>query len=152
MIKRRRLLLGGLGLAAVAVAGVWGAEFVGESEIASGIRRRLPFLRFDDAGLHSFAKDYLSSMLKKRPSWYRWKYHFHSLFHKAAARWGMSTDTRSRREHLEDFFATLYLLSSDFFTSGADQSAVIHYVGLYDPMRACGNPFARPAMDSASAA
>lgn len=150
MMDRRRLLLGGLGIAAVAAVGVWAADFATESEITSGIRRRLPFLRFDEDGLHSFAKDYIRSMLKKRPSWYRWKYHFHSLFTKATARWGMSTDTRSRRARLEDFFATMYLLSSDFFVTGADQSRIIRYVNLYDPMRACGNPFARSAMDPAT--
>jgi hypothetical protein len=151
MVKRRGLLLGGLGIAAVAALGVWGADIATESEIVSGVRRRLSFLRFDDAGLHSFAKDHIRVMLAKRPSWYRWKYHFHTLFAKPVARWGMSTDKRSRRERLEDYFATLYLLSSDFFVKGADESRIIQYVSLYDPMRACGNPFARPVADPVTA-
>lgn len=143
MIKRRRFLFGALGLAAVGALGVWGAAFATESEIVSGVRRRLSFLQFDEAGLHAFAKDYLQSLLAKRPSWYRWKFHFHMLFYKPAARWGISVDRRSRRERLEDNFATLYLLSSDFFITGADESRAIRYVNLYDPIRACGNPFAR---------
>jgi hypothetical protein len=150
MINRRRLLIGGVGLAVLAAVGIFAGDLATEGEIASGIRRRLPFLHFDSAGLHAFAKDYIDSMLKKRPSWYRWKYHFHSLFSKAAARWGMSTDRRSRRERLEDFFATMYLLSSDFFVTGADPSRVVKYVALYDPMRACNNPFARSALDPQS--
>jgi hypothetical protein len=148
-MKRRRFLLGGLGVVAVAAVGVWGVDLATESEIVSGIRRRLSFLRFDDKGLHAFAKDYIQSMLAKRPSWYRWKYHFHSLFSKPpAARWGISNDARSRRERLEDNFATLFLLSSDFFTNGADESRSILYVSLYDPMRACNDPFARPVIES----
>lgn len=148
MIKRRNILKIGLGVAAVAVLGVWGVDIASESEIVSAVRRRLGFLRLDDAGLHAFAKDYISSLLAKRPSWYRWKYHIQSLFRKPGARWGISTDTRSRRERLADNLTTIYLLSSDLFSQGADESRTIQYVGLYDPMRACGSPFARPAVDS----
>jgi len=146
MVARRRILVG-LGIAAVAAFGVWGVEVAGEAEIASAIRRRLGFLRLDDSGLHSFAKDYIRAVLAKRPSWYRWKYHIRSLFQKPGARWGISTDTRSRRERTDDNLATLYLLSSDLFLKGADESRIIQYVSLYDPMRACGSPFARPVFD-----
>jgi hypothetical protein len=143
MVARRRVLVG-LGIAAVAAFGVWGVEIASEAEIVSAVRRRLGFLRLDDAGLHSFAKDYILAMLAKRPSWYRWKYHIQSLFRKPGARWGISTDTRSRRERLEDNLTTQYLLSSDLFVKGADESRIVQYVSLYDPMRACGSPFARP--------
>jgi hypothetical protein len=145
VIARRRVLVG-LGIAAAAAFGVWGVEIASEAEIASAIRRRLSFLRLDEAGLHSFAKDYIRAMLAKRPSWYRWKYHLESLFRKPGARWGISTDTRSRRERIEDNLTTQYLLSSDLFLKGADESRVIQYVSLYDPMRACGSPFARPVV------
>jgi hypothetical protein len=150
MIKRRGFLIG-LGAVAIAALGVWGVDIASESEIVSGVRRRLPFLKFDEPGLHAFAQDYIHALLAKRPSWYRWKYHIHTLLSKPAARWGMSTDKRTRRERLEDNFATLYLLSSDLFTSGADESRTIQYVNLYDPIRACGNPFARPVVDTSSA-
>lgn len=150
MVKRRGFLIG-IGLLGVAALGVWGADIATESEIVSGVRRRLPFLRFDEAGLHAFAKDYIRSLLAKRPSWYRWKYHILSLFSKPAARWGMSTDKRSRLQRQEDFLATVYLLSSDFFTTGALESRAVQYVSLYDPMRACSNPFARPVIDPQTA-
>ncbi|MGO9931297.1 MAG: hypothetical protein ACLPV8_05740 [Steroidobacteraceae bacterium] len=146
MINRRRILVG-LGIAALAAFGVWGADVAGEAEIVSAVRRRLGFLRIDNAGLHSFAKDYIRALLAKRPSWYRWKYHIQSLFRNPGARWGVSTDTRSRRERIEDNLATLYLLSSDLFLKGADESRTIQYVSLYDPMRPCGSPFARPVVD-----
>jgi hypothetical protein len=39
---------------------------------------------------------------------------------------------------------TRYLLSTDFFRHGADESRVVRYVGLYDPDNApCNNPLAR---------
>jgi hypothetical protein len=148
MFNRRRVLKVGLGIVVVAALGVWGADIASEAEIVSAVRRRLGFLRLDEAGLHSFAKDYISALLAKRPSWYRWKYHVQSLFRKPGARWGISTDTRSRRQRLADNLATQYLLSSDLFSNGADESRIIQYVKLYDPMRACGSPFARPVFDT----
>ena len=151
MVNRRRILIIGLGITAVAALGVWGLDVASEAEIVSTVRRRLGFLRLDEAGLHSFAKDYISSLLAKRPSWYRWKYHFQSLFRKPGARWGISTDTRSRRARFEDNLATQYLLSSDLFPNGADETRTIRYVALYDPMRACGSPFARPVLDRETA-
>jgi len=37
-----------------------------------------------------------------------------------------------------------FLLSSDFFQSGADESSTVHYVAFYDPyVTACRNPLAR---------
>jgi len=157
MIKRRRFLLGGLGIAALAALGVWGAGVAAESEIAIAIRRRLAFLRIDEAGLHSFAKDYLRFAkdyvrvkLAQHRSWYSWKFHLYSLLRGQADRLGLSHDTRSRRQRLEEYWATMFLLSSDFFVTGANESRVVRYVALYDPMRACGSPFSRPAYDSAA--
>jgi hypothetical protein len=152
MIKRRRILLGGLGIAAVAGLGVWGADIATESEIASSVRRRLGFLKLDEAGLHSFAKDQIAWLLAKRPTWYRIKFHIRALVSKpGGASWGLSTDKRTRRERMVDSLATKYLLSSDFFLNGADESRTVRYVNLYDPMRPCGNPFARPAVDRGAA-
>jgi hypothetical protein len=148
MLKRRRFLKIGLGVVAVAAVGVWGADMAGEAEIVATVRKRLSFLKLEEAGLHSFAKDYISALLAKRPSWYRWKYHIQSLFRKPGARWGISTDTRSRRERFADNLATQYLLSSDLFLNGADENRTIQYVKLYDPMRACAAPFARQISSS----
>jgi hypothetical protein len=145
-MKRRSVLLGAASLVALVGLGVAGAE-ISEGQIAEAIRRRLSFLKFDDAGLHRFARDYEGAMLQKRPSWYRWKYHFHSLFSKPpGAQWGISNDTRTRKEHLEDDLATLFLLSSDFFENGANESITIQYVQLYDPTTPCNHWFARPVI------
>jgi hypothetical protein len=157
MIKRRRFLLGGLGIAALAAVSVWGAGMAAESEIAAAVRRRLAFLRIDEAGLHSFAKDYLQSAkeyvllrLAEHPSWYSWKFHLYSIFRGQVDRLGLSNDTRSRRQRLEELWATIFMLSSDFFVTGANESRVVRYVGLFDPMRPCASPFARPAYDPAA--
>jgi hypothetical protein len=36
--------------------------------------------------------------------------------------------------------------SSDFFKNGADESRTVRYIGNYDPLIACGNPFAGAAI------
>jgi hypothetical protein len=149
MIKRRRFLLGGLGVIAVGGLGAWvlGPPAL-ESEIVSGVRRRLGFLRLDEAGLHAFAKDQVSALLAKRPTWNRLKFHFFSAFSNSFSRWDRSTDKRSRLQRVVDDFSSTYLLSSDFFLKGADESRTVHYIAFYDPQRPCGNPFARPPVDN----
>jgi hypothetical protein len=146
MIKRRRFLLVGSAIVAVAGLGALGlGRIVTESEIASAVRRRLSFLHLDEAGLHSFARDQIGTLLAKRPTWKRVQTRLRSaLLKPVVVHYGGSNDTRTRRERIEDNLATVYLLSSDFFVHGADESRTVQYVNLYDPMRACGNPFARP--------
>lgn len=49
----------------------------------------------------------------------------------------------SRRLPLSQDVHTRYLLSTDFFRHGADESRRIHYVGFYDPyVTPCNNPLA----------
>jgi hypothetical protein len=149
MMKRRKFLLAGLGV--VAVVGVGGIAFgpmAAEAEVVSHVRSRLGFLKLDEAGLEQFAKDQVAALLAKRPTWNRWKYHFMSMFSKSFTRYEHSSDTRSRRQRMEDTIAATYLLSSDFFVNGADQSRTVRYLGFYDPLRGCGNPFARPVIDT----
>jgi hypothetical protein len=45
--------------------------------------------------------------------------------------------------HGEDRVITQYLISSDFFTNGADTTRIVHYVRYYDGQTPCSNPFAR---------
>ena len=123
MIKRRTFLLGGLGVIVVAGLGVIGVGPVAaQAEIASLVRRRLNFLKLDEAGLEQFAKDQASALLAKRPTWNRWKYHFLVIFTKQFNKYGMSNDTRTRMQRMADSFATTYLLSSDFFVNDGDES------------------------------
>ena len=141
MIRRRRILLGGLAFAAVAGFGLWGADVFTESEIASSVRRRLGFLKLDDAGLHSFAKDQVAWVLSKRPTWYRVKFHVRALFSKSGPNWGFRRQAFAPGTHGgqpgDDVSAF-----ERFLSNGADESRTVRYVALYDPMRPCVNPFA----------
>jgi hypothetical protein len=139
----------------VAVGGlaVWGfGRTAMEAKIVSVLRRRLNFLHLDPTGLHEFAKDQATALLTKRvPTWNRMRYHFLSAVAPSFNRYYRSADKRSSIEKTEDAFVSTYLLSSDFFIHGSDESRIVNYVAFYDPMRACGNPFARPAIDTRTA-
>jgi hypothetical protein len=144
-MKRRHLLLGAGAAIVAAALGFYGAEFLSEEAIAAAIRRRLGALRLDEAGPRAFARDYVAALLAKRPTWFRTKYHLRHMFAaQGAIADAFISDHRSRRHRLEDNLATVYLMSSDFFWNRANESTVVRYVALYDPIRACGNPFARP--------
>jgi hypothetical protein len=145
MNKGRRALLIGVGTVAVVGVGAVAADLVTEAKIAAAVRRRLPMLKLDEEGLHAFAKAQIATLLAKRPSWGRLKTHLRTaLAKKPVVHYeGISTDKRTSRERLEDNLATVFLLSSDFFWTGADESRVVKFREFYDPMRACGNPFAR---------
>ena len=150
MMNRRRLLLGGLGVAGAVGIGTWGFGRMGaQSEIVAVLHRRLGFLNLDQDGLRRFAKDQVSALLNKRmPTWNRLRYHFLSAVAPSFKRYYRSTDKRSRIARAEDSLVSTYLLSSDFFQNDADESRIVRYIAFYDPMRACGNPFARPAVDN----
>jgi len=151
MITRRRVLSGGLAVVVVAGVGVIGiGPRAAESHIVTVVRRKLSFLKLDEKGLQAFAKDQVSALLAKRPTWNRLKYHYLSMFAKQFTRYNRSNDKRTRIERMEDNFASTYLLSSDFFLNGADESRIVQYVNFYDPLRACGNPFWRPTIDTRS--
>ncbi len=149
MMNRRRVILGGLGLAGVAGIGAWGLGHWGlRKEIVSIIRRRLSFLKLDEEGVRAFAKDQTAATFNKKiPTWTRLRYHFLSSGPPSYKRFYRSSDTRSGAAKLEDLLVSTFLLSSDFFSNGADESRTVSYVAYFDPMRACQNPFARPAVD-----
>ena len=151
-MKRRKFLLVGLGVVAVVgLGGITLGPLAAEAEIAAHVRKRLSFLKLEEAGLKAFARDQVNALLAKRPTWNRWKYHFMSAFSKSFTQYEQSSDKRTGRQRMEDGFAATYLLSSDFFINGADETQTIEYIAFYDPLRACGNPFARPAIDTRTA-
>ena len=54
----------------------------------------------------------------------------------------------ARVEALEERICATFLLSSDFFHNGADESRPVRYLALHEPTRAgCTNPFARFDLD-----
>jgi hypothetical protein len=146
MISRRRMIVGGLGAVGVAGLGAWGLGRLGfQVEIASVLRRRLGFLKLDEGGIRAFAKDQTNATFgKKIPTWNRLRYHMLASGASSYKRFYRSTDTRSRIGRFEDTLVSTYLLSSDFFWNGSDESQKVNYVAYYDPNRPCRNPFARP--------
>jgi hypothetical protein len=146
MMKRRTFLAYGLGVIVVAGLGVIGiGPAAARAQVASLVRKRLSFLHLDEAGLQQFAHDQVDALLAKRPTWNRWKYHFLVIFTKQFSQYGgYSNDQRTRLQRMADNLSTLYLLSSDFFVNGADESRTIQYTGLYDSLVPCSSPFARP--------
>lgn len=136
MIKRRHVLL-------AAVVGLVGTRFLvssDEKSIIAVLRKRLDYLRLDEAGLHAFAAD-LAGKHKIASSRLRWVSSFGPLY---AHLNSLGTNALAHAvRHGEERIVTDYLLSSDFFINGQDETHLVKYLGFYDPMKACANPFAR---------
>jgi hypothetical protein len=106
-------------------------------------------LKLDPDGVHAFAKDQSKAAFNKKiPTYNRLRYHLLAAAMPSYKRNFRSIDKRSRLAKFEDNLVANYLLSSDFFLNGADESRVVKYVAYYDPLRPCQNPFARPATDA----
>jgi len=90
-------------------------------------------------------------ILAKRVSMSRMRYHVASTLSSSYRHFERSSDAGSRIEGAEGAVVSTYLLSSDFFVHGSDETLTIRYPGYYDPTRACSNPFARRVVDGASA-
>lgn len=139
---RRRGLLIGLG-SLCGVLLTW-RYFDSRSQdaIAAVIHKRLGYLRLDQAGVRQFAGDLdakhqisdpkLDLLAASGPLYTRL-----SL--------GGSDPASKHITNIEDSIVTSFLLSSDLFSSHDSQDRVVRYVGMFDVLRACSNPFARPA-------
>jgi hypothetical protein len=139
-IRRRYVLLSGL--AALCGAGGWRfAHTSDESAIRKVLYNRLSYLRLDDAGVRRYARDLkehrMISSLRLRMSDAAGPLY-------TALSFSSSGSLHNAIRHGEERVVTQYLISSDFFRNGADESRLINYLGFYDPMVACGSPFARP--------
>jgi hypothetical protein len=147
-MQRRTLLIAGAGLFSVAGLGIWvlGPRAV-EAVLASTLHRRLPYLNLDAQGVKDFAADHFAKLSAKRMSLQRLKYHVATSFSHSSKQFGYSSGPpRTRVEQAEDLLVETYLMSSDFFINGADESRLVKYVAYFDPMRACSNPFSRPVI------
>jgi hypothetical protein len=139
-MRRRVFLLSGLG--ALAAASVWlyfGAS--ANETIAMVLRRRLDYLTLDPAGVRRFAVDLLAKHGISHA-----KIHLLSAIRPAYSRHDLSSGKNSLAyllRHGEDRIVGSFLISSDFFLNGADETRVVKYLGLIDSRRACANPFAR---------
>jgi hypothetical protein len=123
-MKRRGFLLattaGALGLGA---AGWWVLRPTGHP-LARVIHAHLSFLRLEAVELARFIADH------------------ERAFPRFASR--LESATGDERRKLERQLVSDFLLSSDFFSNGADEGRPVRHLALYDPRRVgCRNPFAR---------
>jgi len=140
-MKRRAFLLSG----AAALTGLAAWKFFGANPVAviqMIVRKRLDYLTLDPQGVQSFAQDMSALHVISKP-----RIQTLSLIRPAYAQFSLSSG-HSRIAYLlrhgEDRIVSTYLISSDFFINGADETRVVKYLGLLDPRIACSNPFARP--------
>jgi hypothetical protein len=139
----RRQVLWSIGGTLGVVSGVFAWRFLRSTDIDAMVRilnKRLDYLRLDDEGVQKFASD-LSKIG-----------HVSSAKLRIVPTLGMLYDhlpdghnfILDAIRHGEERVVSSYLLSSDFFVNGSDPSRIVKYLGMYDPLRACGTPFARP--------
>jgi hypothetical protein len=139
-MKRRHVLLS----AVAALCGTIGYRYASgsdESAIIKVIHKRLSYLRLDDAGVRRFASDLrVHHMISS--------FRLRTLDASGPLYTGLALDSHDALDdairHGEERVTTQYLICSDFFKNGADQSRVVNYLGYFDPMVACSAPFARP--------
>jgi hypothetical protein len=145
-MQRRTFLLAGAGVLTAFVGG-WRALASSQHEVVMQVlRKRLSYLRLDEAGLRRFAADMVARDIIS-------PVRLHALgammpFYQHLALAGREGWLHSMR-HGEERIITLFLMSSDFFAHGAREDRTVHYLDFYDarnnPM-ACSNPFARPVV------
>jgi hypothetical protein len=153
-LRRRRFLLLGAGSAVVIATGYGVARWYrGDpaSVILAILERRLGYLPVDRTSFPRFAADYLDSRKE-----YRQELALLALFslpYRYVTPYPLLKQGHSLRR-LESNVVSRYLLSTDFFEHGADESRSIRYVEFHDPYSiACRNPFVpRPGADVTSQA
>jgi hypothetical protein len=130
--------------AAVALCGVVGWRFAAsndEDAVIKVVYKKLGYLHLDEDGVRQFAADLSKKFIISG-------FRLHVIDAAGVLYTGreMSADGKLGRalRHGEDRVTSQYLMSSDFFKNGADKSRTVKYLGYYDPMVACNNPFARP--------
>jgi hypothetical protein len=140
-MKRRTFLLSGAALtSALAAWQYFGTNVV--DVIQMMVRKRLDYLVLDPAGLERFARDMAALHVNSKA-----RLQTLSLIEPAYVHFPLSSGHNRFAyllRHGEDRIVSTYLISSDFFLNGMNESRVVNYLGLPDPLRACGNPFARP--------
>jgi hypothetical protein len=140
-VRRRAFLLAGA--ATVSGLAAWQIHNMSfEDGVKMIVRKRLDYLRHDAASLRLFARDIKDAHVISRERMYL-------LLSIKPAYAHLSLSSGQNRlafllRHGEDKIVSTYLISSDFFLNGADEARVVRYLGRLDPLRACGNPFARP--------
>lgn len=147
MFSRRRLIASIIGSGIAGLGGLATWRFTQSSDvdgIAAVLCKRLDYLMLDEDGVRTFADD-LAARDIVSTSKLRWIEFAGPVYTRLVPAQGNAL-TRELN-HGEERIVSLYLLSSDFFVNGADETKLVRYLGFYDPLgqiNACGNPFSRP--------
>jgi hypothetical protein len=141
-MKRRTLLLGaGTVVVAGAIAGWRALTSSAESAVAKVLHKRLDYLHLDPDGVAQFARDIAA---RQDISGGRLRAIDAAGFLYTLPGFDGTDRVSLTVRHGEERVTSAYLISTDFFANGADESRTVRYLGLYDPRRPCNNPFARP--------
>ena len=144
MFNRRQFLVAG-------VAGFTGLvtwRFVrsnDENAIIMVLKERLDYLLLEEKGLHDFARDLAAQKILSSNK-LRLLNVAGPLYTQLAITTYKNPLSRAVWQR-EERIVSMYLMSSDFFLSGADETRLVRYTGFYDPIRdprPCSNPFSRP--------
>jgi hypothetical protein len=137
-MMNRRALLAGL-VAAGGLLGIGLARNTDAKTIAAIVYKRLGYLKLDPDGVQRFAQDFaerhILSSARLHTAGLLWP-----IYRRLPQQWH---DRWSNRvNYAEERIVSAYLISSDFFVTGSDQTKTVNYVKYYDAVsRACGNPF-----------
>lgn len=139
-MQRRVFLLSSTAVVCGAM-GLGAALSSDERAIIKVVYKKLHYLRLDDSGVRHFAADIAKTGIISG-----FRLHLIDAADGLYTQHDLSPDGHLGRalRHGEDRVTTQFLMSSDFFMNGFDKSRTINYLGYYDPMVACNNPFARP--------
>jgi len=139
-MNRRKLLISSVSGVLLLVVARFGFASP-QNAVMRVIRKRLDYLKLDEASLQRFAADVCARKVVSR-----FRLDMIDFAGPLYSDVELSADSRtgSLLRHGEDRVVTQFLISSDFFINGADTDRVVKYLGWYDPLVACGNPFARP--------
>lgn len=146
MLDRRRFLAAGM----AGLAGLVAWRLIRSSDedaIIAVLKKRLDYLILDENGLRVFARDLMAQQIIASHK-LRMLDFAGPLYTQLSLAAHSNALTRAIR-HGEERIVTQYLLSSDFFQNGADETREVHYYRYYDPTRTsrpCGTPFARSIM------
>ena len=142
LTRRRLLLLGGTAVPGALLGYQW---LFGSAEdvIVAILHRRVGYLKVDSGSFATFAREYLVFRERYRGELQRLAVvSFPLRFVTPYSLAGLGHPIR----RLEDNVVSQYLLSTDFFLNGADESAPVQYLSFYDPqLTVCRNPFANEA-------
>lgn len=103
------------------------------------LNRRLSFLDLESDGVERFSQDVakVTAQIQVSPTG-------ELLEPRAPVIEGIAFQIENGAVRLfEDTMVRKYLLSSDFFIEGADESKTVHYLGWFDEFAPCRNPFAQ---------